>query len=269
MYAANGETDLGQLDRKPITRLSYFSCVPEFIPRRNILNRVGAVATAGVIAGCSEETNSEETPAEETPTEETETPSTDDSPECDDLGEGDEADNEPGDGFPSISVESDAPELDGVQIATRIVRHFDEAGPARLRVDFLNDGGQTKMFSFGPFQPFTGLIAESEEQDDEFLALIPESSGGWTYDGEIPSEPVDGCWVLQDDENVLVDDLPSEVELDACETISMEYDVYDLGPNPAMADGDECLAEGVYRFTDSDVGEMGHEWSFSLFVAYH
>jgi len=230
--------------------------------RRNFLT-VSAVVAASPLAGCSGVTD-----PEETPTEETETPSTDEPPECDDLSDNDESDNEPGDGFPSISVESDVPELDGVQLATSIVRHFDEAGPARLRVDFLNDGGERKTFSFGSFQPFTGIVAESEEQEDEFLALIPESSSGWTYDGEIPDEPVDDCWILQDDENILVDDLPTEVELEACETISMEYDVYDLGPNPAGEDGDECLAEGEYRFIDSDVGEMGYEWGFSLFVAH-
>jgi len=183
-----------------------------------------------------------------------------------DIEDSNDADNEPGKNFPTISVESDKSEIEGVQLAVTVVRNFDEEAPARLRVTFLNDSDETQEFMFGSIQPFSQLGGANEEHEDEQLILIPETEGGWSYQGEVPEEPINGCWGLPDEETLLVDDLATSAELAPNETISMEYDVFDEGPSPFDEDGSVCLAEGEYRFDDSDVG--GQNWDFSLSLKY-
>ena len=188
---------------------------------------------------------------------------------CPSLSDGDATDNEPGEGFPRVEVRSGTPELDDVQLATEVVRHFDETDPARLEVTFMNDGDETKRFAFGPIQPLSNLLAFHTDDDAGRLFLKPTEGTGYEYHGDIPGEPTDGCWVLPDDETVFTEDLPTEPQLDPCETLSMTYDLYYDGSKPEDADEDhECPRGGEYRVEAETVGDYGHDWELTITVEH-
>lgn len=163
--------------------------------------------------------------------------------------------NEPGDGFPAITLEADTSSKDGLELSVGLVRHFDENGPARMDITVLNDSSTTRTFTFHMMEPFPPTSA-LDETGDSGLSLDPVGR----LDSQIdrPDAPENGCWRLQERGHAIAD-IEAVVELSGCETLTQEYDVFQFG--------DECPTEGRYRFETTDMGEQGHAWGFTLILS--
>lgn len=197
------------------------------ITRRRILHAAGAGTLTG-FAGCLDD--------------------------CDPPSDGDISENEPGDAFPVITVEPDDSELEEAHITINVIRHFDNDGPARLRITFLNDSNREREFVFldsAPFPASSGFHSDGETG----LFISPVNGLGV----EDPEEPTDGCWYV--DDVPPIEDIEQMVDLASCQTVTETYNVYNVA-------GEDCLKEGEYRFEVTDVGEQGHEWGFSLSLNY-
>lgn len=178
---------------------------------------------------------------------------------CEPQSDADVADNDPGEDFPTISVESDESQLEHTNIAVEVVRHFDADGPARLRITFTNTYREARTFEFGPIQPFSDVSGTHVSRDASLL-LHPGAHRGFGMEDDVPEAPENGCWQIPDT-MVAVSDLLTTPELAPCESLSREYDLYAFL-------GETCLAEGEYRFEDHGVGEIGYEWGFSVFLSH-
>lgn len=158
--------------------------------------------------------------------------------------------NEPGDEFPSIELLAESSKRDHIAIQTNLLRQFDTAGPAHIEIVVMNVSDEEQRLTFhdsAPFPPYTGF--HSDEETGLFIG--PESG----YQIDFPDEPTEGCWQI--DDVPAISDVEDTVELGPCEAISETYRVYHIA-------GEDCLKEGEYVFEISDMGELGHEWGFTL-----
>ena len=197
------------------------------LTRRRILHAAGASSLAG-FAGCLDD--------------------------CDLPSDGDISENEPGDAFPVITVEPDDSEFGDAYIAVNIIRHFDDDGPAQIRITFLNDSNREQEFVFldsAPFPASPGFHSDGETG----LFMGPEDG----YGIDDPEGPTNDCWHI--DDVPPIEDIEHIVDLESCEAVTETYNVYHVA-------GEDCLKEGEYRFEVTDIGEQGQEWGFSLFLNY-
>jgi len=164
-----------------------------------------------------------------------------------------EVENEPGEGFPAVTLEADESGVDHLRIAVDLLRHFDNEAPARFRITVMNDSDEEQTLSFLMLQPFPP-VAGHHTETDSMLFIDPEEYSGM----DVPDSPQNGCWEVEDGFDI--SDIEDVATVEPCEEISREYDVYSYRGNP------ECLEEGEYRFETQDMGDQGNDWGFSLFL---
>lgn len=205
------------------------------MPSRRTLLATFTAATGSVVAGCTGDGT---------------------------LGAG-PTDGQDGD-FPRIEIgEYSIPEEWGLDVHLPVARQFTEDHPARIGIIVTNVADEKQELRFGPMGPFDGLAGHHTEEDAT-LMLFPEDGHGYSH-GEIPDEPVDGCW------------LPPEIHfaemtlrfatLQPGESVSTAYDIY-AGSTAEPADG--CMAPGAYEFETADFSVAGFEgfqrWSFPVML---
>jgi len=166
-----------------------------------------------------------------------------------------EVGNEPGESFPTVTLEADELGVDHLEVSVDLLRHFDTEAPAKFRITVMNDSDEEQILTFLMMQPFPP-VAGHHTETGSMLFIDPDEYSGM----EVPDDPQNGCWGVE--EGYDISDVEDVATVEPCEDISREYGVYSSLGNS------ECLEEGEYRFETQDMGEQGNDWGFSLFLSY-
>lgn len=226
--------------------------------RRRYLRRVGSIAFATGLAGCTDGTppragggtDGSDTPTESDGDDGSADPGTNGTDSGDDGAGGTRPTGTGGPGVSIVSVDDD-PDLP-VRPAVEVVREAaTPEHPPRLRTVLANTSDERVTVGEGRAVHF-----EYVADDAGSLVLLPGET-----EREYPAEP--DCWRLT--EGIAVTEEYRTFEIDAGASSSRPVDLY------ATPDGDGCLPVGEYRFettvsivTAEAEPESSATWGFSL-----
>jgi hypothetical protein len=136
---------------------------------------------------------------------------------------------------------------DDMTFDVTVANQFGETHPAQINAILTNTRKTPFILSTGVTPPFTSYLSRSQS-DESQLVLVPdvsedESPLAWQGDGSpIPTSAENGCWTVT--QEVLIEDIGTEIKLDQGESSSQQYDVYGY-------QNEKCPPSGAYQFEDA------------------